>query len=206
MVAGFFMQGTKMADYPNLVVAIGASAGGFKEILTIVKRLPGEFQGSIVIATHRTPDSSNRLADILRSQSDIEVCQPIDNDSLDCATLYVGAGDQKVEVEDGGKFGVQVDVSSFARINRIDDLFKSVAETAGANSVGVVLSGMLADGVEGLRAIRAAGGRCLVQDPEDADCQSMPKRALAAVDADFVGDSKAIADKLIAYSSGRSCQ
>lgn len=194
-----------MSQFQNLLVAIGASAGGFKEIVRIVEELPESFQGCLVVALHREPQHENTFADILERHSRVRISEPVHNGTLSCSTIYVGAPSERIEVESGGRFGVEVDVSFYARIHRIDDLFFSVAETAGQNSVGVVLSGMLCDGVAGLAAIRNAGGRCIVQDPLDASFDSMPINALNEVEADFVGTAKEIAGKLIEIASDRNC-
>ncbi|MGB7347194.1 MAG: chemotaxis protein CheB [Pirellulaceae bacterium] len=188
-----------------LVVAIGASAGGFKEICLIVQQLPTWFAGTLLIATHREPDKPNTLAEVLANRARVEVEEPVDEECMECTTIYVGAPNERVEV-DGDEFDVEDDRSRYARIHRIDDLFKSVAESAGKNAVGIVLSGMLYDGTEGLRAIHQAGGFCMVQDPDDADFRSMPDNALDAVPIAFVGTTEDISSKLMELSLGRQCR
>ena len=188
----------------NLIVAIGASAGGFKEIITIVEGLPPSFAGTLIVATHREPKHENVLADILARRARVRVNEPADEESLECTTIYVGHSDETVEV-DGQQFDVEVDTSRYARMHRIDDLFKSVAHSAGKNSVGVILSGMLNDGTEGMRAIKDAGGRCLVQSPSDASYSSMPLHALAEVEPVFVGTAAEISSFLMEMALGEHC-
>lgn len=195
-----------MSDYPNLLIAVGASAGGFKEVLKLVDCLPEDIQASLVIAMHRDPARPNMLADILRARCNIEVCEPDDDQPIECATVYVGSPKDRVEVEKDGTFDLQVDSSRFARLARIDDLFSSVAKTAGGNAVGVVLSGMLWDGVAGLRAIKEGGGTCIVQDPEEAQYQSMPVNALKEVAVDFVGTTEEISSQIQKLAAGRECE
>ena len=72
--------------------------------------------------------------------------------------------------------------------------------------MGVILSGLLWDGVEGLSAIHQAGGKCLVQSPADAIFQDMPLHAIDAVDIDFVGTADEIAQRLIEIARPRSCE
>lgn len=195
-----------MSNNSNLVVAIGASAGGLKEILTIVNSLSPSFAGSLVIATHRSPENGSMLADILRFHTNVKVSQPIHNGSLSCSTVYVGDAAERVEVGEDGNFDVFQDSSKFARCRRIDDLFISVAETCGPNAIGVVLSGMLEDGVLGLSSISKAGGHCIVQDPADASYESMPSRALDEVNVDFVGTAAEIGKHLVAIAATRVCR
>jgi len=191
-------------DKPNssLVVAIGASAGGFKEICLLVEQLPTWFAGTLLIATHREPDKPNTLAAVLAGRARVKVDEPVNEQSMECTTIYVGAPSEKVEV-DGDEFDVEDDRSDYARIHRIDDLFNSVAESAGKNAVGIILSGMLKDGTDGLRAIHEAGGICMVQDPGDADFRSMPDNALDAVPIAYVGSTEDISSKLMELALGR---
>lgn len=195
-----------MSDHPNLLIAIGASAGGLKEIVKIVELLPDWFPGSLLIATHRTPDVRNTLVEFLGDRARVEVSEASDDGKLDCATIYIGSPNSVVEVDADGRFDVRFDVSRYARMHRIDDLFVSVAKTAGRNAVGVVLSGMLWDGTAGMQAIKEAGGRCIVQDPADADCDSMPLNVLRAVEVDFIGSTEEIASQIMEMGCGRSCQ
>ena len=192
---------------PNLIIAVGASAGGFKEIVQIVESLPNWFQGTLLIANHRAPDQENTLLDILSSRARVDVQEPEDEECLECTTIYIGDSRDVVEV-DGRKFDVEQDTSRYARLRRIDDLFRSVADSAQKNAVGVILSGMLRDGVDGLKAIHAAGGTCIVQDPDDATCDSMPRKAIAEVPVDFVGTTEDIVSRIMEISMGRDrgCQ
>ena len=190
---------------PNLTVAIGASAGGFKEIITIVEGLPLSFAGTLIVATHREPKHENMLAELLAKRARVRVEEPEDEESLECTTIYVGHSDETVEV-DGRQFDVEVDTSRYARMHRIDDLFESVAQSAGKNAVGIILSGMLKDGTAGMRAIKDAGGRCLIQSPSDADYPSMPLHALAEVDPVYVGTAAEISSFLMEMALGEQCE
>lgn len=190
---------------PNLIIAIGASAGGLREIVTIVEGLPLQFAGTLIIATHRDPKRESRLADILGRRAHVRVLEPADEESLECATIYIGSPDETVEVN-GHEFDVAIDTSGYARMRRIDDLFESVAKSAKENAVGVILSGMLNDGVAGMRAIKNAGGRCVIQSPSDAACPSMPLNALDEVDPVFMGSAAEIASFLVELAAGRQCR
>ena len=176
---------------PSFVVAIGGSAGSFKEIVKIVASISNTFEGCVLIATHRTPDQRNTLAEVLGHRARIDVLEPEDEDCLVCTKIYVGNSCDRVEVQ-GDEFEVDEDSSNLARIRRIDDLFISVAGSSGANAVGIILSGMLSDGVEGLQAIHDAGGVCLIQDPGQAEHDSMPVKALAKVPSARVGSTEEI--------------
>ena len=191
--------------YSNLIIAIGGSAGGIKEIVTILSKLPEDYQGCIVIATHRHPSHDNVLAEVLGYKARVEIAEPYDHECLQCTTVFVGAPDEKVEV-DFDEFHIERDPTGKSKLKRIDDLFSSVAKSAKQNAVGVILSGMLTDGVQGLKDIHEAGGYCIVQDPKDAEFDSMPVHALSKVPANFVGTADEIANVLIEIAKDRTCR
>ena len=194
-----------MAAVENLVVAIGASAGGLDPLIRILDRLPTDIQATLLVATHRPPDASeNRLAQILRRHTPVHLSEPTDGQTLHCATLFVGAPAEFIVVK-GNRIRISELLDRAMRLSRIDALFETVAEAAGENAVGVVLSGMLWDGVEGLKKIQQAGGHCLIQHPMDAEYKDMPVNALRAVKADFVGEADALADELTRIAAGRRC-
>lgn len=176
---------------PETVIAVGASAGGLDQIVTLVSNLPPHFRGSLIVANHRNPYAPNRLAHILNRWASVHVHEPEDNESLECSSIYVGKTSDTVRVQNGA-LDVTHDVSRYARMKRIDELFNSVAQSAGRNAIGIILSGMLSDGVEGLASIKAAGGYCMVQHPDEAEYRMMPDNALLRLTPDFIGTTKQI--------------
>lgn len=185
---------------PELVVAIGGSAGSYVEIEKIVKSLSVFFNGTVVIAMHRIPKQENTLIESLGNRAKVKVLEPQDEEDLECTTIYVGSSMDRVGVDDV-EFEVREDTSARARMRRIDDLFESVADSAGKHAVGVILSGTLTDGVKGLRAIHEAGGTCLVQHPAQARHDSMPQKALDAVPSARVGTTEEIESWLMELSA-----
>ena len=191
-------------DYPNLLIGIGASAGGLDPLREILSKLPRDLQACIIIASHRDPSYRSELAAVLDRVTDLRVREPIDGDTLTCTVVYVGQPKEMIEIE-GGQLEIAIDDELLRRSHRIDDLFSSIAEAAGRNAVGIILSGMLRDGVEGLKAISARGGLCIVQTPSDAEYESMPRSALEEVGCDFIGDTKEIAAFVTRLASDRNC-
>lgn len=193
-------------DYPNLLILIGASAGGLPVISEIIGELPETFQAAIVVATHRNPaKSENSLAKVLESNTQLRVEEPHQGEHIDCTTIYVGHPRDAVEVE-GRNLQLHGIESHWDRIHRIDELFQSAADSAGPNACGVLLSGVLRDGVNGLKAIHDAGGICIVQHPDDAQFSDMPSTALQEVPVQFVGTGTEIARHLIEIAEGRVCR
>lgn len=193
-------------NWQNLLIVIGASAGGVEPICEIIEILPEDFQAVIVVATHRDPNAEgNSLRDVLAHHTQVRVEEPHQGEEMECTTIYVSHGGDSVEFN-GKEFNLKYSDQHRERISRIDHLFASAAEIAGAKSVGVILSGAMWDGVEGLRAIHDAGGRCLVQKPTDADFSTMPMNAIQKVKIDFVGSSREIAEMLIEFGRGEVCE
>lgn len=189
----------------NLVIAIGASAGGLAEIIEICESLPQQFNGTVIVALHRAPMSErNELASLLANKLAIDVSSVCEGDHLCCATVFVGRATESTEVV-GEEFQTTVDTTLTGRMSRIDDLFVSVAAEHGSNAVGVILSGTLDDGVAGLKAIRESKGRCLVQTPTDAALSEMPTNAIECLEPDFVGTSQQIARRINQMATDYDC-
>lgn len=191
--------------FPNLLVTIGASAGGLTAINGLISHLPEDFEAVMIVATHRNPEAQeNYLAGILQHNTRLRVRDPIQGEKLVCQTIYVGPPSKSLVLDE--RFASLQDVEKDCRrVERIDALFETAARYAGPNAIGVILSGMLWDGVEGLKAISEAGGRCMVQAPSEATFKDMPVNAINAVDIDLIGSVKELAERLTEIASGRSC-
>jgi two-component system chemotaxis response regulator CheB len=168
------------------VIAVGASWGGLDAVATLLEGIPSELEQAIVIAQHRSPESSRGvLESLLQGHSDRPVREPHDKDPIEASHVYVAPPDYHLLV-DGGRFALSLDARvQYARPS-IDVLFESVAETYRDRAVGIVLTGANADGAAGLAAIKRNGGVGIVQDPRTATRRTMPDAAIAAVDADAI--------------------
>jgi two-component system chemotaxis response regulator CheB len=131
------------------------------------------------------PSDNPMLVDILRRSSALPVSWADQGEKLERARVYVCPPDTHLLFMDH-----HFQLSSGARENHarpsIDKCFRSAAAQHGSGVIGVLLTGMLDDGVAGLKNIRDAGGMVIVQDPEDAAFPELPTRALIAVEADRV--------------------
>jgi two-component system chemotaxis response regulator CheB len=174
------------APAADTVFAIGASTGGTEAIASLLKRLPKSSPG-IVIAQHIPPEFSRAFAGRLNDICDMEVKEAVDGDTLHTGLALVAPGDFHMLLRRHGG-GYFVNVKSGPRVcyqrPSVDVLFCSVAEAAGAAAVGVILTGMGADGAQGLLKMHAAGAYTLAQDEATCVVFGMPREAieLAAVD------------------------
>ncbi len=167
------------------VIVIGASAGGVQALQGLVAQLPPEFPASVLVVLHLMSSGTSVLHSILDRAGPLAATQAREGEPLERAHIYVAPPDFHLLMRGPG-----VHLSAGPRENghrpAIDPLFRSAARAYGPRLVGVILSGMLDDGTDGLRLIKARGGACVVQDPEDAAYGGMPESAIDYVGPDFI--------------------
>jgi len=168
------------------VIAIGASWGGLQAVGTLLEGIPVELDQAIVIALHRSAQSTRgALESLLQRHIARPVSEPIDKEAVEPRRVYVAPADYHLLIEGQGfAFSVEARVQ-FARPS-IDVLFESVAEAYRDRAIGIVLTGASKDGAAGLAAIKRNGGVGIVQDPKTATKKAMPEAAIAAAQAEVV--------------------
>jgi two-component system chemotaxis response regulator CheB len=167
------------------VVAVGASWGGLDAVERLLAGLPDDFGPAIVIAQHRSRDSTEGLAGLLARHARRPVVEVGDKEPIERGKIYLAPPDYHLLVEPGS-FALSVeDRVHYARPS-VDVLFESVADAYRERAVGIVLTGANRDGARGLARIKELGGVAIVQDPEDAEAYTMPAAALRATVADAV--------------------
>jgi two-component system, chemotaxis family, protein-glutamate methylesterase/glutaminase len=172
------------------VIVIGSSAGGVDALVRFCAALPADLPAAVVVAQHVSPAARSVLAELLDRAGPLPACSPADGEALEHGRIYVGAPDHHILVRPGR---VLMRRGPFENRTRpaVNALFRSAAVAYGARVIGVVLTGLLDDGTDGLIAIKATGGYSVVQDPDDAEWPSMPKNALKR---DHVDQVVALAD------------
>lgn len=183
------------------IVAVGASAGGLHAIRTLLGGISSELGCSMVLAQHRSIDSSSRLVELLARSCELPVSEPEDRTPLEPNRIYLAPSDYHLLVEDGC-ISLSVDEPvCFARPS-IDVLFESVAQAYGPACVCIVLTGSNDDGANGAVAIKRAGGSVLVQDPRTAQSPAAPLATLARTRVDAVVRLEELANELIRLCRG----
>lgn len=190
----------------NLIVAIGASTGGTEAILSVVKDFGTDIPG-IVAVQHMPPGFTEMYAKRLNDQCRIRVKEARTGDRVVPGSMLIApGGDEHMRlVKVGG--GYQVEIKPGPKVNghcpSVDVLFESVAKMAGADAVGIILTGMGGDGAKGLLAMRNAGARTIGQDESTCIVYGMPKVAydLGAVErqeklSDIAGRTYAVLNKM----------
>ncbi|MDD4868320.1 MAG: chemotaxis protein CheB [Mycobacterium sp.] len=161
------------------VVAIGASAGGIEALSRLVAGLAPDVPCAYLVTLHIPPGAPSVLARILDRSGPLPAVTAQDNAALQPGHIYVAGPDRHLLVADDRVVLAEGPTENGHR-PAINALFRSVALAFGPRAIGVLLSGVLDDGVLGLAAIRARGGVTIGQSPEDALFPALPTNAQEA--------------------------
>jgi two-component system chemotaxis response regulator CheB len=170
------------------IIAIGASTGGTKAIEAVLTRMPATAPG-IVIVQHMPEHFTTSFASRLNELSPLHVREARDNDHVIPGVALIAPGNHHMLLaRSGGTYLVKIKDGPRVHYQRpsVDVLFHSVAQTAGRNAVGAILTGMGADGARGLLAMRSSGAYTLAQNEASCVVFGMPKEAIKLGAADEV--------------------
>jgi two-component system chemotaxis response regulator CheB len=172
----------------NKVVAIGASTGGTQALQTVLIALPPAAPG-MVIVQHMPPGFTRAFAGRLNDLCAVEVREAEDNDSVVPGKALIAPGNQHMVLQrSGARYYVVLKGGPPVHHQRpaVEILFNSVARYAGANAIGVIMTGMGADGAEGLLNMKNAGATTIAQDQASCVVFGMPGEAIKRGAADHV--------------------
>lgn len=174
-----FRAGAVRFPNPKSVVAIGASTGGTEAILAVVKDLPEDCPG-VVIVQHMPPVFTKMYAERLDKNCKMTVREAQNGDRVERGLILIAAGDKHMRLRSDFK-GYYVRCEEGEKVSghcpSVDALFESVAQTAGSSAVGVILTGMGADGAKNLLVMRKSGAHTIGQNKETCVVYGMPMEA-----------------------------
>jgi two-component system chemotaxis response regulator CheB len=159
------------------LIVVGGSAGAVEALTAILPALPATFPVPIAVVVHLPPRRPSLLAELFRSRCALDVREALDKAPI-LPGITFAPPDYHLLVEADGTFALSIDPPVNWSRPSIDVFFASAAAACGSRVLAVVLTGASADGAEGARAIRQAGGIVLVQLPETAVSREMPERAI----------------------------
>ncbi|HMB91238.1 MAG TPA: CheR family methyltransferase, partial [Rhodothermales bacterium] len=194
-------QGNEAAPHDpsiELVVGLGASAGGIEALEAFFSDLP-EADGLVfVVILHLDPDVESHLAEVLQQSTSLPVEQVTETTHMEAGCIYVIPPNKNLEIHDGTLHLTPLEDERRRRAP-VDHFFRTLAQVYKRRAVGIILSGTGANGSVGSGLLKEEGGVVLVQDPEDAAFDEMPRNALSADVADLALPARALGQKLIAY-------
>lgn len=160
-----------------LIVGVGTSAGGLEALERFFKPVVPDSRVAYVVIQHLSPDFKSLMQDLLSRFTDLEVIRAEENLPVRGACIYLIPPGQMMTIKAGHLHLTERERKPHLELP-IDVFFQSLAQDAGQYAVGVVLSGTGSDGSRGLESIRNFGGLALVQDPETAQFDGMPRAAI----------------------------
>lgn len=186
------------------LIAIGASTGGTEAIKEVLTALPAGLPG-IVIVQHMPEGFTKAFAQRLNSLCAIEVSEARDGEEIRPGTALVAPGSHHLSVRRrGARWFAELSLSPPVNRHRpsVDVLFHSAAEQAGPKCVGIILTGMGADGAKGMKALSDRGAHTIAQDEASCVVFGMPKEAIAMGGARAVKPLAHIPSALLHFLGG----
>ncbi len=178
-----------LREATEVIIAIGASTGGTEALREVLEALPAHSPG-VVVVQHMPEQFTRHFAERLDRLCAMSVKEAADGDRIVPGRVLIAPGGMQhlQVVRNGGQFVVRLLSSAPVNHHRpsVDVLFHSCAQALGAGAVGAILTGMGADGADGLLAMRRAGARTVAQDEASCVVFGMPKEAIARGAAEIV--------------------
>jgi two-component system, chemotaxis family, protein-glutamate methylesterase/glutaminase len=187
----------------DAIIAIGASTGGTEAIREVLMELPANTPG-IVVTQHIPQNFSAAFANRLNGLCRMEVKEAADGDEVRQGRALIAPGDQHMLLRRfGGMYRVQIQGGPRVCYQRpsVDVMFASVAESAKERAIGVILTGMGADGAQGLLRMKNAGAKTIAQNEESCVVYGMPREAVKLGAADQIIPLAAIPRSILKQAS-----
>ncbi len=188
----------------NKIIAIASSTGGPRALEQVIPKLPGNLKVPVVIVQHMPAGFTASLAQRLNVQSEITVTEAKEGDILQPGHVYLAPGNYHMKIvsdEKGGIFHEMVSLNQEPREQGVrpcaNILFRSLVPIYGSNIIAVVLTGMGADGAEGIEEIKNAGGKAIAEDERSCVVYGMPKAIVQRGLADMTVPLEKVSDEIV---------
>jgi two-component system, chemotaxis family, protein-glutamate methylesterase/glutaminase len=193
------LESKALSATTNKIIAIGASTGGTEAIKKVLTMMPQNSPG-IVVVQHMPAQFTTSFAERLNDLCKMEVKEAKDGDSVINGQVLIAPGNYHMLLKrSGARYYVQVKQGPLVHYQRpaADVLFKSAAKYAGANVLGIILTGMGKDGAAGMLSLKKAGAINIAQDEKSCVVFGMPKEAIDVGAVDHIKDINHIAQTAI---------
>jgi two-component system, chemotaxis family, protein-glutamate methylesterase/glutaminase len=188
------------------VVVLGASTGGTKAIETVVQAYPHNAPGTVIVQ-HMPAGFTKAFAERLNSISEVEVIEACDGDSVTPGKVLIAPGNKHMLIKrSGARYFVEVKDGPLVGHHRpsVDVLFQSAALSVGPNAIGVILTGMGADGAKGMLKMKEAGAQNIAQDEKTCVVYGMPKSAVEIGAVHEIVPLTSITSRILAFAAQES--
>ena len=186
----------KKTDFP--IAGIGASAGGLEALEIFFSNLPSECNMAFVIIQHLSPKHKSIMGSLLSKYTQMPVNEIKSGMKVEPNHVYLNPPDKNVVIQNG-KLELMIPTKTDGINLPIDCFFKSMAADLGEKAICIILSGTATDGTLGLGAIKGGGGIAMVQTPDSAKYDGMPRSAIATGIVDFILPVNKLPGELIKY-------
>jgi len=200
------LPSSRLDQTTEQVVLVGASTGGTEALRILLEAMPPDAPG-IVVVQHMPELFTRSFAERLDATCRIEVKEASDLDPVRCGRALIAPGNRHLLLErSGGQYRVRLREGALVSRHRpsLDVLFKSAARAAAINAIGVIMTGMGADGAAGLLELKQAGAATLAQDAASCVVFGMPKEAIKLGAVDRVVPLDRLAHAVLALAQERS--
>ncbi|HVW98197.1 MAG TPA: chemotaxis protein CheB [Mucilaginibacter sp.] len=188
----------KKSDF--YVIGIGASAGGLEALKEFFDNVPQDIPHSFVIIQHLSPDYKSLMTELLAKNTRLPIFEVVNGMEIMPGSVYLIPAKKNMTIRDKTLYLVDKPIGHDLNLP-IDIFFNSLAEDQGSKAIGVILTGTGSDGTRGLLTIKEAGGMAMVQNPETARFNGMPKSALATGLVDYVLSVDQMPGEILHYIS-----
>jgi two-component system, chemotaxis family, CheB/CheR fusion protein len=169
----------------QMLVGLGASAGGLEPLKQFFEMMPPDTGLAFVVIIHLSPEHASSLAELLQNRTRMPVRQVTEPVRVEPNRVYVIPPDKNLVMMDG-HIALTGREGEAAKQVPVDLFFRTLAETYKHRAFAAVLSGAGTDGSVGVRSVKEAGGVCIAQDPREAEYEGMPRSAIESGAVDFV--------------------
>jgi two-component system CheB/CheR fusion protein len=184
------------------IVGIGASAGGLAALSSFFDALPSDTGMAFVVVTHLHPEHESHMAELLQRHTRMPTSQVVARTKVEPNQVYVIPPNRRILMTN-----THLDTHEFeephGRRTPVDHFFRSMAQSGHSDPIAIILSGGGTDGSVGIKDVKEVGGLIMVQQPEDAEYDSMPRAALTTGLVDVILPARQLAEKLADYIQHR---
>ena len=192
------MSNSPDAVSPTHYIGIGASAGGLEALQDLFANTPSDTGVAYIVVQHLSPDYKSMVPELLSRYSDMPIQQISDSTEIYPDHIYLMPPRKNMMIADGKLLLTDAMPESPPQMP-IDFFFKSLAQNYGHRAVGIVLSGTGSDGTRGIKSLKEEGGLVIVQEPDSAKFDGMPRSAMNTGLADLILPATDIGENLVRF-------